>query len=87
MKRVIRREIRINRTATAVPGEKRQLLNFVLSNCVWKDNALKATFKKPFETISEYIVQSNNERAVGVASNGSFSNWLPGPDSNQRPDG
>lgn len=27
------------------PSEKRQLLNFVLSNCLWKDNALKANFQ------------------------------------------
>lgn len=69
------------------PSEKRQLLNFVLSNCIWNDNALKANFKQPFETIAEYIVKSNDKRAVGVAANGSFENWLPRPDSNQRPDG
>lgn|SRR5579884_164045 len=69
------------------PSEKRQLLNFVLSNCIWKENALKVNFKQPFETIAEYIVKSNDKRAVGVAANGSFENWLPRPDSNQRPDG
>ncbi len=30
------------------PSEKRQLLNFVLSNCIWKENALKVNFKQPF---------------------------------------
>jgi site-specific DNA recombinase len=34
------------------PLEKRRLLNFVLSNSSWKDGALRATFRQPFDLIA-----------------------------------
>lgn len=36
---------------------------------------------------AEYILKSKNKRAVGVAPTALYHNWLPRPDSNQRPDG
>jgi len=35
------------------PHEKRRLLNFLLSNCAWKNGELTATFRQPFNMISE----------------------------------
>ena len=31
------------------PREKRRLLNFLLSNCSWKDGELMAVFRQPFD--------------------------------------
>ena len=33
--------------------EKRRLLNFVLSNCSWKDGEVLATFRQPFDLLAE----------------------------------
>ena len=33
------------------PREKRRLLDFVLSNCTWKDGPLQVTFRQPFDLI------------------------------------
>ena len=30
------------------PGEKRKLLNLLLSNCSWKDGELSVTWRQPF---------------------------------------
>lgn len=38
---------------SADPDRKRRLLNFVLSNCVWKDGELSAEFKHPFDMLVE----------------------------------
>ena len=35
------------------PREKRRLLNFLLSNCSWKDGELTPTFRQPFNMIAE----------------------------------
>ena len=35
------------------PREKRRLLNFVLSNCVWEDGAIAAEFRQPFALLAE----------------------------------
>ena len=34
------------------PREKRRLLNFVLSNCSWKDGEVAATFRQPFDLLA-----------------------------------
>ncbi len=68
-------------------AEKRELLDFVLSNSVWKEGRLTATFRKPFDMIAETALLT----AAADADGGDFSAghmvWLPGPDSNQRPTG
>jgi DNA invertase Pin-like site-specific DNA recombinase len=33
-------------------AEKRRLLNFVLSNCTWRDGTLKATYRQPFDLLA-----------------------------------
>jgi site-specific DNA recombinase len=35
------------------PREKRRLLNFVLSNCSWKDGEVVATFRQPFDLLAQ----------------------------------
>ena len=64
--------------------EKRRLLNFVLSNCTWKDGKLDATYCQPFDMLAIAASNANAKKAAGVASDGLSEIWLPGPDSNQR---
>jgi hypothetical protein len=37
---------------TQPPSEKRKLLDFVLSNCTWKDGKLAAQYRQPFDLIA-----------------------------------
>jgi site-specific DNA recombinase len=55
--------------------EKRRLLDFVLSNCTWKDGELQATFRQPFELIIESTTACAHKKAAGAISNGFFENW------------
>ena len=57
------------------PREKRRLLDFVLSNCTWKDGELQATFRQPFDLIIASTKAHSHKKAAGVASNGLFENW------------
>jgi site-specific DNA recombinase len=59
------------------PREKRRLLDFVLSNCTWKDGELQVTFRQPFNLIVESTKTYENKKAAGVSSNGFFENWRP----------
>ena len=66
------------------PGEKRRLLNFVLSNCTWKDGTLSASFRQPFDLIANAAASHERTKVAGVPSSDPCLDWLPGPDSNQR---
>ena len=62
--------------------EKRRLLNFLLSNCTWKDGELDATFRQPFDMLSDTIKAHRSPSLdMGIQQAG-FENWLPGLDSN-----
>ena len=73
------------------PREKRRLLNFVLSNCTWKDGALRATFRQPFDLIAASASAPDGLKAAGVTTDGPFgelapraglepaTSWLQGP--------
>jgi site-specific DNA recombinase len=52
--------------------EKARLLKIVQSNCLWNGVSPCPEYRKPFDILAE-----------GLSS----TNWLPGPDSNQRPSG
>src|SRR5919197_698344 len=52
--------------------EKARLLKIVQSNCTWDGVSPRPEYRKPFDILAE-----------GLSS----ANWLPGPDSNQRPSG
>ena len=69
------------------PREKRRLLKFLLSNCTWKDGDLTATFRQPFDLLAENVVDRRIDDAQSAKPTSVFENWLPGPDSNQRPSG
>jgi site-specific DNA recombinase len=57
------------------PREKRGFLDFVLSNCTWKDGELHATFRQLFDLIIESTKTCAHKKAAEVASNGLFENW------------
>ncbi|PZR70498.1 MAG: hypothetical protein DLM66_03675 [Candidatus Dormiibacter spiritus] len=40
------------------PAEKRKLLNFVLSNSSWREGRLTASYRKPFDLISETAIEA-----------------------------
>jgi len=54
------------------PREKRWLLDFVLSNCTWKDGKLRVTFGQPLHLIIESTTACAHKKAAGVDSNGFF---------------
>ena len=62
--------------------EKRRLLNYVLSNCSWKNGRLEASFKQPFDMLAVAAEATTKEEAVAEGPTGRFENWLPGMDSN-----
>jgi hypothetical protein len=68
------------------PTEKRHLLNLVVSNSVWKNGTINATWRQPFDMIAD--ANRGKENASGLATSGSanFDNWLPGMDSNHELD-
>jgi hypothetical protein len=59
------------------PAEKRKLLDFVLSNCRWKDGRLEAEYRKPFDMLA-VVVAAQNASGEGTAQEvAQNENWLP----------
>ena len=48
--------------------EKRRLLDFVLSNCSWKNGDLTPKFRQPFDIIADGAKLSAEKKAAGTAS-------------------
>ncbi len=69
------------------PEQKTRLLNLLLSNSTWGHGRLHATFRQPFDFLQETNAIWKIQKAAGGSPNGFFDEWLPGPDSNQRPIG
>jgi site-specific DNA recombinase len=69
-----------------IAPEKRQLLDFVLSNSIWKNGQLTA-FRQPFDLIAETAEIATTHSAANDDFSTGHMVWLPGPDSNQRPTG
>ncbi len=67
--------------------EKRRLLDFVFSNSIWKNGCLIPAYRKPFDMMAVTNGTYQKEKAARGNSDGLFTIWLPGPDSNQRPIG
>ena len=65
------------------PRQKRRLLNFVLSNCVWDDGKITPTFRQPFDLLAETTQAAKAETATGGVSGGHSEIWLRDLDSNQ----
>lgn len=58
------------------PHEKRRLLNFLLSNSVWKDSKLSATFRQLFDLIAETAALAAATPAAGGAESTEHPVWL-----------
>ena len=58
-------------------AEKRKLLNFVYSNCIWEDGTLHVEWRQPFEMLAETIAEARTTNGPGGADSGDFEIWLP----------
>jgi site-specific DNA recombinase len=62
------------------PREKRRLLDFVLSNCSWRDGELSVTYRQPFDLFVKTGLSARQGAETAIAggdSSDSFDNWLP----------
>jgi hypothetical protein len=50
------------------PREQRRLLDFVLSNCTWKDNELSVEFRQPFDLIAVAAETLQKQTAAGAGT-------------------
>jgi hypothetical protein len=66
------------------PREKRRLLNFVLSNCIWEDGQVVATFRQPFDLLAETTVSASRVAAGETVKTAKTEIWLGIQDSNRR---
>ena len=57
-------------------GEKRRLLNFLLSNCVWKAGALTAEYRQPADMLAFAREAAGHDGGKSRAKNGQFENCL-----------
>jgi site-specific DNA recombinase len=64
------------------PREKRRLLNFVLSNSVWKHGTLTASFRQPFDLIAETAMIAAQNSASQTTNLTEHPVWLGRQDSN-----
>ena len=62
-------------------AEKRRLLNFVVSNSVWKDDEIVPTWRQPFDMIADANRSKEEETAKAAFENANFENRLPFVDS------
>jgi site-specific DNA recombinase len=66
--------------------EKRRLLNFVVSNSIWKCGEIVPAWRQPFDMIAIANQGSEGGNCDGGPENGLNKNWLPGMDSNHELD-
>ncbi len=76
------RIIELARKATSLfrkqsPQEKRKMLNFLVSNCTWKDGELEVIYRQPFDIIAKTAKEHNEKETAETVSDGQFANWLP----------
>jgi site-specific DNA recombinase len=64
------------------PREKRRLLNFVLSNCVWDDGEVRATFRQPFDLLARTAAIGARHESGTMADSAKNEIWLGDQDSN-----
>jgi site-specific DNA recombinase len=67
------------------PREKRRLLDFLLSNSIWKGGELHPSFKQPPEMIAERAMAAWRAVASRAASAAKTEIWQPRLDSNLGP--
>ena len=57
---------------------KRNILNHILSNCIFKDQTVTATFRKPFDIIVESLPRAELAEALAGSKTLKSKKWLPG---------
>ncbi len=55
---------------------RKRLLNFVLSNCTWKDAQLTANFRKPFDLLLECVTPQTSPKSGNGYYDAGKENWL-----------
>ena len=68
-------------------NEKRKLLDFVLSNSVWKNGKLLAEYRQPFDVLAVAAASDQRTRSAQSTRAVENENWLLGQDSNLQPFG
>lgn len=58
------------------PAEKRQLLNFLLSNCFWKDGSLTAEYRQPFDLLAVARQEADALQRKNGSKKVKTDNWL-----------
>ncbi len=61
------------------PREKRRLLDFVVSNCSWKDGQLDATLRQPIDLMAVAAGARGGEGDPESGSDSQNGKWLPEP--------
>jgi site-specific DNA recombinase len=61
--------------------EKRRLLDFVVSNCLWKDGLITPTFRQPFDMLAVAVARNLPSEVASEVPSARNENWLPGMDS------
>jgi hypothetical protein len=56
--------------------EKWRILDFIFSNCLWKNGRLIATHKKPFDMLALTKVAYEDKKAASQVKSGLFEIWL-----------
>jgi site-specific DNA recombinase len=67
-------------------AEKRRLLDFVVSNSVWREGKIVPVWRQPFEMIAFANESAQTETSGEPPEHGLNQNWLPGMDSNHELD-
>jgi site-specific DNA recombinase len=57
--------------------KKRKLLDFVLSNCSWKEGELVAQYRQPFDVLADVVAAQPRLQAVAQANLDRSEIWLP----------
>jgi DNA invertase Pin-like site-specific DNA recombinase len=67
------------------PMERRKLLNFMVSNSIWREGNLEVVWREPFDLLAKSLdgVRENENPPKG--NSGGHSEWLPLVDLNHRP--
>ena len=57
--------------------EKRRILDFLFSNCLWKDGDLIPNFRKPFDILALTNSAYQTRKAASRVKSGLSETWLP----------
>jgi hypothetical protein len=63
-------------------GEKRRLLDFVVSNSTWKDGGLNVVLRQPFDLMRDMATSVDRQPSTIPFTPTVLEKWLPGLDSN-----